>query len=150
MLTKSQSHIEELEAKTRLQEQSMHELILERQEFRERTERTDSMRGRAIYMSTPPPLSPSLSMSSMASPAMSSVFSSPVFFDANPARGRERSPAMSDVSNLPTQEDDVFTTMVESGTGLSLWDENMMLKARVGELEEVVEGVLGLVGIDGQ
>jgi len=52
---------------------------------------------------------------------------------------------MSDASSFPEEDGDVFTTMLGSTPGLSLWDENMMLKARVGELEEVVEGVLGLV-----
>lgn len=138
-LTNSQTYIEELETKTRLQEQSMHELISEREEIKGRE------RGRATYMTIPPPLSPSLSMSSAASPATSSVFSSPVFFEANPVRRRERSPAMSDASSFPEEDGDVFTTILASTPGLSLWDENMMLKARVGELEEVVEGVLGLV-----
>lgn len=62
-VAKLQTRNEELQARMRSQEQNMHDLVAERAVTQNR-QRANSTRGRATYMSTPPPLSPSLSMSS--------------------------------------------------------------------------------------
>lgn len=134
--------VSELEREVKTQESCVRELVAER-----------SAAGRAIVpaLGSPPPLSPSLSISSGSADAISpiaSIFSSPI------TGGRERrlSRAESAASSLP-EEDDVFGGLdgrglgmgLGMGMGMSMWEENTRLKARVCELEEVVEGVLGLV-----
>lgn len=104
----------------------------------------------AHTLATLPPLSPTPSLSNgsdgSASPStMRSGFSSPV---AEVRRRSVISIAGSEASSLP-EHDDVFGVLGSGeggmGLGLSMWEENTRLKARVCELEDVVEGVLGLV-----
>jgi len=108
-------------------------------------------------LENPPPLSPSMSLSSMSN-------DSPVLLDAifsQPAGERKRrDSARSVASSLPAE--DVFWSGLQAGSGLglcagvgvmggpaSMREENARLKARVCELEDVVDGVLGMVGLGG-
>ena len=106
-------------------------------------------------LENPPPLSPSVSMSEMSNDSpvlMDAMFSQPV------SERKRRDSARSVASSLPAE--DVFWSGLQAGAGRalsggvirthgSIHDENARLKARVCELEDVVDGVLGMVGLGG-
>lgn len=146
---------------------------------------------RTTGLSSPPPLTPDIPPyddGSFSSPSPSSIRtpspprpSLPRLHGAatSSRKGRNASPARSELSVLPEEEDerqegffgllhhdDQFCSKdlylrgcgranVESiglglsGAGVSMYAENARLKARVCELEDVVEGVLGMVGFEG-
>jgi len=106
-------------------------------------------------LENPPPLSPSVSMSEMSNDSpvlMDAMFSQPV------SERKRRDSARSVASSLPAE--DVFWSRLQAGAGMglgagmirtpgSIHDENARLKARVCELEDVVDGVLGMVELGG-
>lgn len=110
-------------------------------------------------LDNPPPLSPSMSLSEMSNDSpvlLDAVFSQPV------SERKRRDSAASVASSLPAE--DVFWSGLQSASGMgtgmgisaglisgsrSIQDENARLKARVCELEDVVDGVLGMVGLGG-
>jgi len=124
----------------------------------------DTVRARSRLppaLENPPPLSPSMSMSEMSNDSpvlLDAVFSQPM------SERKRRDSARSVASSLPAE--DVFWSGLQAGSGggmgmsmgisagliggsRSIQDENARLKARVCELEDVVDGVLGMVGLGG-